>query len=99
VAIIKPFRGYLPPSELVDKIPSPPYDVLSLYEAREMAQNNPDSFLRIIKPEIDYRPGNEPHGDALYQHAEENLQDFISSGKLQQDEFQKIQAQGGCRRR
>ena len=85
MAIIKPFRGYLPPSELVDKVPSPPYDVLSSNEAREMVKNNPYSFLRIIKPEIDSIPGNEPLGDTLHKHAAENLRDFISSGKLQQD--------------
>ena len=87
MSIIKPFRGYLPPSEIAGKVSSPPYDVLSSDEAREMVQNNPDSFLRIIKPEIDFTPDSAPHGDSLHQHAAENIRDFISSGKLQQDEF------------
>ena len=85
MSIIKPFRGYLPPSEIAGKVSSPPYDVLSSDEAREMAQNNPDSFLRIIKPQIDYMPDSEPCGDFLHQHAAENLRDFIRSGKLEQD--------------
>jgi uncharacterized protein (DUF1015 family) len=50
-----------------------------------MVQNNSDSFLRIIKPEIDYSPGKEPDSETLHHHAAENLQAFIRSGKLQRD--------------
>ncbi|MEJ2542921.1 MAG: DUF1015 family protein, partial [Calditrichaceae bacterium] len=52
MSIIKPFRGLRPTPELASKIASPPYDVLNSKEAREMVQNNPLSFLHIIKPEI-----------------------------------------------
>ena len=84
---IKPFRGYLPPSDMANKISSPPYDVLSSEEARKMVKNNANSFLRIIKPEIDYKPGHVAHGDTIHRHAAKNIQDFISSGKLQQDKI------------
>jgi len=86
VAIIKPFRGYLPPSELARKVSSPPYDVISSDEAREIILNNPDSFLRVIKPEIDYASNSDIPGNILHQHAKDNLQDFIESGKLLQDD-------------
>jgi len=85
MANIKPFQGYLPPQEIANKVSSPPYDTLSSAEAREMVQNNSDSFLRIIKPEIDYSPGKEPDSETLHHHAAENLQAFIRSGKLQKD--------------
>ena len=85
MANIKPFQGYLPPPEIAKKVSSPPYDTLSSDEAREMVQNNLDSFLRIIKPEIDYSPGIEPDSETLHHHAAENLQAFIRSGKLQKD--------------
>ena len=85
MANIIPFQGYLPPPEIANKVSSPPYDTLSSDEAREMVQNNSDSFLRIIKPEIDYLPGIEPDGETLHHHAAENLQAFIRSGKLQKD--------------
>ena len=85
MAYIKPFQGYLPPQEIANKVSSPPYDTLSSDEAREMVQNNSDSFLRIIKPEIDYSPGKEPDSETLHHHAAENLQTFIRSGKLQRD--------------
>ena len=86
MSIIKPFKGYLPTSQMAGKVSSPPYDVLSSDEARKITQNNPDSFLRIIKPEVDYTPGSAPHGDILHKHAAANIQDFISSRNLQQDE-------------
>ena len=85
MSVIKPFQGYLPPPEIANKVSSPPYDTLSSDEAREMVQNNSDSFLRIIKPEIDYSPGVEPDSETLHHHAAENLQTFIRSGKLQKD--------------
>ena len=85
MSVIKPFQGYLPPPEIANKVSSPPYDTLSSDEAREMVQNNSDSFLRIIKPEIDYSPGKEPDSETLHHHAAENLQAFIRSGKLQRD--------------
>lgn len=85
MAIIKPFRGYLPPADLAHKISSPPYDVMTSDEAREMVQNNKDSFLRIIKPEIDFDSGDEPSGDNLHNHGKRNLADFIDKGNLIQD--------------
>ena len=77
MATIIPFRGYRPPENLADKITSPPYDVMTSDEAREMVQNNNDSFLRIIKPEIDYNSGEEPLGDDLHNHGKHNLLDYI----------------------
>nr|MBC8256256.1 DUF1015 family protein [Candidatus Neomarinimicrobiota bacterium] len=66
MAIIKPFPGYRPPADLAHKITSPPYDVMTSGEARDMVQNNNNSFLRVIKPEIDFSPESEPKGDDLH---------------------------------
>ena len=86
MAEIKPFRGYLPPPDLANKVSSPPYDVLSSDEARSIVKENNDSFLRVIKPETDYELGNEPETEALHHHAAENLDGFIRSGSLIQDD-------------
>ena len=86
MAEIKPFRGYLPPPELAKKVSSPPYDVLSSNEARSITKKNSDSFLRVIKPETDYEPGNELEREALHHHAAENLGGLIRSGSLMQDD-------------
>ena len=85
MAAIKPFQGYRSPSDMAGSVSSPPYDVMTSDEARDMVQGNPNSFLRVIKPEIDFTPGNEPKGDSLHEHGSENLQRYISDGKLVQD--------------
>ena len=85
MATIKPFQGYRPPSDMAGSVSSPPYDVMTSDEARDMVQGNPDSFLRVIKPEIDFTPENEPKGDSLHEHGFETLQRFINDGKLVQD--------------
>ncbi|NIV71505.1 DUF1015 family protein, partial [Candidatus Saccharibacteria bacterium] len=53
MAIVKPFRALRPTKEFAENVASPPYDVLSSDEAREMAKHNPISFLHVNKPEID----------------------------------------------
>ena len=85
MADIKPFQGYRPIPNMAVKISSPPYDVISSDEARDMVQNNSHSFLRVIKPEIDFETGSEPKGDALHYHGCENLQKLISEGTLIKD--------------
>jgi len=86
MAVIKPFRGLRPKKELAEKVASPPYDVLSSEEAREMAKNNPYSFLHINKPEIDLPPETDIYDEAVYQKGRENLDRFIKEGILIQDE-------------
>ena len=85
MAKILPFKGCLPPSSLAKIVSSPPYDVLSSDEARAMVKRNKKSFLRVIKPEVDFIKTNEPKKDALYDHASENLKGYISDGTFVQE--------------
>ena len=45
MATIIPFRGYRPPSDSAHKISSPPYDVMSSDEARDMTRYNPEDYV------------------------------------------------------
>ena len=76
----------MPSPDLAKKVSSPPYDVLSSDEARSITKKNIDSFLRVIKPETDYEPRNEPEKEALHHHAAENLAEVIRSGRVLQDD-------------
>ena len=78
--LIKPFRGLRPRADLSTKIPSYPYDVVNSEEARELVQDDPFSFLHVIKPEIDLDPGIDPHDDRVYARGRENLQSMIEQG-------------------
>ncbi len=82
---IKPFKGVRPKREYVDKIASPPYDVVNTEEAREMAKGNPLSFLHVVRPEIDLDPSVHIYDERVYQKAKENLNKLIEEGYLVQD--------------
>lgn len=86
MADIRPFRGLRPKKEFADKAAAPPYDVLSSEEAREMAKDNPYSYLHINKPEIDLEKGIDLYDNRVYLKGAENLQKFIVQGIVAQDD-------------
>lgn len=88
--LIKPFRGLRPTRDLAAKVASHPYDVLNREEAAELAKDNPFSFLRINKPEIDVAADVGIHDQAVYDKGAENLKRFISEGTLVQDSEEKL---------
>ncbi|MRR53216.1 MAG: DUF1015 domain-containing protein [Deltaproteobacteria bacterium] len=85
MALIKPFRALRPLEKIVQQVAAPPYDVMSVAEARSMAEGNPFSFLHISRPEIDLSPDVDPHDEAVYRKGQENLAAFIHKGTLLQD--------------
>lgn len=85
MADVKPFRGVRPLEKLVEKIASPPYDVINSVEARRMVQGNEYSFLHITKPEVDLPVDTDLYDDAVYEKAAENLKRFMEKGWLKQD--------------
>ncbi|HEQ99958.1 MAG TPA: DUF1015 domain-containing protein [candidate division Zixibacteria bacterium] len=87
---VKAFRGLRPKEEEASKIASPPYDVLSSQEAREMARENPISFLHINKPEIDLPEDTDAYSDSVYQKGRENLKRLMAEGHLIQDDKESI---------
>ena len=85
MAIIRPFNALRPTIEFAEKVASRPYDVLGSEEARIEAKDNPYSFLHITKSEIDLPENTDPHSPAVYEKANENLENFIHNGILGQD--------------
>lgn len=86
MAIIKPFRGLRPPKNIVQKVVSRPYDVLSSKEARLEAAGNEKSLYRIIKPEIDFDAEVDEHSPKVYERALSNFNLFQDNGWLISDE-------------
>lgn len=85
MAIFRPFQGYRPPKEIAKDLASRPYDVLNSEEARTEAGNNPYSFLRVVKPEIELPRDIDLHSQPVYDKAVENFRKFIEKGYLKQD--------------
>jgi uncharacterized protein (DUF1015 family) len=83
---IKPFQAYRPRPDLVTQVASPPYDVLSSDEARDMARGNAVSFLHVVKPEIDLDPTIDLYDDRVYATGAENLKRFIAEGVFVREE-------------
>jgi len=85
MAKIRPFRGVRPRPDVASKIASKPYDVLSSDEARELTKDNPLSFLRVVKAEVDFEPSVDSHSEEVYRKGADNLQSLLSEGYLKQD--------------
>lgn len=85
MAIVKPFKGFRPPKDIVEEVESRPYDVLNSEEARAEAGNNEKSLYHIIKPEIDFAPGTSEYDPRVYEKAAENFSKFKANGWLVQD--------------
>lgn len=86
MAVIKPFAALRPKPDLAGKICELPYDVTSSEEARELAKNNPLSFLHVSKPEIDLPKGTDLYSQPVYDKGRENFSQLISQRALVQDQ-------------
>lgn len=77
---VKPFNALRPTKELVDKCAALPYDVMSSSEAREMVKDNPYSFLRIDRAEINLDKTVDIYSEQVYNTAKEMLNQFENDG-------------------
>ena len=93
MAILKAFKGYRPPKNIVKELASRPYDVLNSSEARDEASGNIYSLLHIIKPEIDLDDNINLYNQEVYNKAKDNFEEFKAAGWLKQDEKDYIQPQ------
>lgn len=90
MAILKPFKGLRPPTEIVEKLASRPYDVLNSEEARVEASGNPYSLLHVTKAEIDLPKGTDEHSQAVYDKVVENFNMFKKNEWLVQESKEKF---------
>jgi uncharacterized protein (DUF1015 family) len=83
--LIKPFRALRPQTATAAAVIAPPYDVVDTDEARALAADRPDSFLRISRPEIEFADGTDAHDDAVYARGKRNLDRLRQEGTLIRD--------------
>ncbi|MCK5468119.1 MAG: DUF1015 domain-containing protein, partial [Cyclobacteriaceae bacterium] len=86
MAIIKAFKGLRPNKGKVFSVASRPYDVLNTEEARKETEGNPLSFLHVVKPEIDFSPGQDPYAPEIYNKGRENFSILVENGVFYQDD-------------
>jgi uncharacterized protein (DUF1015 family) len=86
MSVVRPFRALRPARESAAAVSSVPYDVVSTEEARQLASNNPLSFLHVTRSEIDLPDGTDPYSARVYAKAKENLAALRAQAPLVQDE-------------
>jgi uncharacterized protein (DUF1015 family) len=86
----RPFKAFRPKPELAGEIAAYPYDVVNSDEAREIVKDNPLSFLRVGKPEVDLDPSIDLYSDEVYNKGKENLHKLIEDGNLVEDKQESL---------
>ena len=86
MAKIRPFRAVRPKDELAEKIAALPYDVYSREEAARKVKGDPDTFLRIDRPETQFPPQQDMYAPEVYEKAAQLLAGMQADGRFVQDE-------------
>ena len=85
MSIIKPFRALRPVAGQAEKIACVPYDVIYDSEVRSTIAANPQSFLRVTRPEGEFPEGADVSKEKILAKSVENLQRFINENLLAQE--------------
>ena len=72
--------------DVAARIAAVPYDVVSADEARDLAEGNALSFLRVSRAEIELPPGTNPYADEVYDRAVENFRMLRATSMVVEDE-------------
>ena len=82
MALLAPFRALRPTPESASRVAAVPYDVVTAEEAAAQAKDNPLSFLRVSRAEIDLPSDTNPYADAVYAKAVENFEALKKAAPL-----------------
>lgn len=80
--IVRPFRGLIPPANLVPQVACVPYDVVNAEEAAALAQGNPLSLLHVDRAEIDLPSDTDHYSPVVYNKAAETFAALQQKGAL-----------------
>jgi uncharacterized protein (DUF1015 family) len=86
MAVVLPFKALKPTKQNVQLVASVPYDVINKEEAKQLAGNNPLSFLHVTRSEIDLPDNVDVYSKEVYLKAKENLNKLIKEAPLLKDE-------------
>ncbi len=82
MAVVRPFKGIVPRADIAAEFSCLPYDVMNRAEAKAMAGANKNSFLRVVRSEIDLDDSVGDYEEIVYKTARKNLDQFIKDGVL-----------------
>lgn len=90
MAIVKPFKAWRPKPEFAPKVVSVPYDVINTTEARELADGKLNSYLHVIRPEIDLPKSISVYDEKVYTRGKENLSKLLQSDVMLQEDHEAL---------
>jgi uncharacterized protein (DUF1015 family) len=82
MAALAPFRALRPAPASAARVAAVPYDVVTVEEARALADGNPLSFLHVSRAEIDSPVDASPYSDAVYAKAVVNFERLKTEAPL-----------------
>ncbi len=85
MANIRPFCAVRPEETLVEKIAALPYDVYNRKEAREEVKKNPQSFLKVDRPETLLSETVDIYSHEVYEKAACTLHEMMDNHEFVQD--------------
>lgn len=83
---IKSFHAVHPGTSDAPRVASVPYDVVSKDEATLIASKNEDSFMRVVRSEVDLPGDCSPYDEVVYAKAKENYLQLKERGALLKDD-------------
>jgi uncharacterized protein (DUF1015 family) len=86
MAMLHPFRALRPNPADAARIAAVPYDVVSTDEARALAADNPLSFLRVSRAELELSAGGDPYAQEVYDRAATNFAALRKTALVVEDE-------------
>ena len=85
MSTIHPFRALRPQPAQAAAVAAVPYDVVDATEARALAADEPLSFLRVSRPEIELPDDTDPHADVVYATGVRNFARLRADAPLVQE--------------
>lgn len=85
MADIRPFCAIRPQGSAAEKIAALPYDVYDRKEAKKEVLENPQSFLKIDRPETQFPDDVDMYAPEVYRQAEVTLWKMMEDGDFCQD--------------
>jgi uncharacterized protein (DUF1015 family) len=82
----RPFPALRPTKESAKSVIAPPYDIINLKEAKQLAHGKPFSFLRVSRAELEMPNATDPYTSEVYERAAKNLQKLKQEKILIQEE-------------
>jgi len=73
---VHPFFAIRAAANRVSQVACPPYDVVDFAAAAACAAN-PNSFMRVVRPEVDFERSHDPHSPSVYSKGLDNLRSLL----------------------